>query len=793
MKNQVLSIVFACLACLQAFGQKPGSIIGTVKEAGTDSPLGFATVTLYKMQSGQMVTGCVTDSVGHFCLQDITAGNYYLEGSFVGCSNVKSAAFSVADGKTTNVGTLFIKEEGKQLGELVVEGKKSTLQTKIDRKVFNVGQDLMSNSGTASDIMQNIPSVDVDMDGNVSLRGNDNVTILINGKPSAMMSAKSRGDALNQLSATDIDKIEVITNPSAEYKPDGVSGIINIIMKRDAKRGINGTVNGNVGSAGRTNASVNLNYGTKRLNLFGGYTFRRDRYDRTTDDHRISPNDTINQTTYGLGRPISHTFRLGMNSNLTSHDYIEIAGNYSRRRFSRNEQVESETKNLAGMTTYAYERTRDALAKENMWEGSLQYNHTYGKNSEWGIGYNYSSESEDEMNHYTNIIMGTEAKDNEWVWDANYLHIGKLHWLHNVNDNIKLSSGYEIEHLRAEQSYHVFDWDGNKFVPNKERTSDFAHLRLTHSLYTTTEIRCNPFSFLIGLRGEYVDIKNKLLSQSDVFGQYYANFFPTLHSSWHMNEKNELQLNYSLRVNRPEGSDLNPFAERINPLSLESGNPNLKPEKIHSLELGWMWNNQKGTSFLSTIYYRYLKNEITEVSRYIEDEVLLTTKENLNSSHSAGMEIVLSCSTLRWLSFNWNLNGFYNQIDASKLGFSKKKDAFSWSTLLNANITPVKHYMIQLNARLRGASLVPQGKRDADCRINLGMKYDVPKYNLSILASVTDLFDTYRKSYSLDTPELKQKVEKRRNPRIFYIGFSWQFGGGKSKRHQPDVEYDEGL
>ena len=260
-----------------------------------------------------------------------------------------------------------------------------------------------------------------------------------------------------------------------------------------------------------------------------------------------------------------------------------------------------------------------------------------------------------------------------------------------------------------------------------------------------------------------------------------------------MDETKELQLNYSLRVNRPEGSDLNPFAERINPLSLEAGNPNLKPEKIHSLELGWMWNNQKGTSFLSTIYYRYLKNEITQVSKYIDDGVLLTTKENLNSSNSAGVELILNYSSLRWLSVNWNINGFYNQIDASKLGFDKKKDTFSWSTLLNANITPVKHYMIQLNARLRGATLVPQGKRDADCRINLGMKYDITKYNLSITASVTDLFDTYRKSYTLDTPELKQKVEKRRNPRIFYIGFAWQFGGDKNKKQQTKVEYDEGL
>ena len=157
------------------------------------------------------------------------------------------------------------------------------------------------------------------------------------------------------------------------------------------------------------------------------------------------------------------------------------------------------------------------------------------------------------------------------------------------------------------------------------------------------------------------------------------------------------------------------------------------------------------------------------------------------------MELIWSMPVRQWFDFNLNMNGYYNQIDASKLGFAKRKDTFSWSALLNANFRPFKHYMIQLNARYRSATLVPQGRRDADIRIILGMKYDIPAINLSIVGSVTDLFDTYRKSYTLDTPELKQKVEKRRNPRIFYIGLVWQFGGIKSKAHNAKLEYDEGL
>lgn len=792
MRKTILTMALVCLLTMRAAAQNGGTISGVLKEKSSGVPVEFATIALHDAATRQLITGCLTDSTGRFRIEDVTMGRYYVEGSFVGCTPVTSEAFDVDNGGTTDIGTMYIAE-GTQLGEVVVEGRKPTFVAKLDRKVFNVGQDVLSTSGSASDLMQNIPSVEVDMDGAVSLRGNDNVTILIDGKPSAMMGTKTRGDALNQLSASSIERIEVITNPSAEYKPDGVSGIINIVLKKDAKAGLNGTLNANVGSYGRNNAGINLNYGLKGVNIFGGYTYRRDRYDRTIDDHRTSPADIISQATYGLGRPVSHTFRLGMNANLTEHDLMEIAGSYNHRRFHRNESVASETTTTDGTLTDSYLRDRNAFAKENMWEGTARYTHSYGKDNEWGVDYTYSSETEDEINHYTTQDTHSDTRDNEGVWDANYLHVGKLHWQHRLSNRFKLSAGYELEHLRAEQNYHVSIWDGTEFVPNADRSSDFTHRMTLHSLYTTIEAEFPLWSLLLGLRGEHADIDNSLVSQGSSVGQHYTNVYPTLHISRRLGTHNELQLNYSLRVNRPEGSDMNPFAERINPLSLKAGNPNLKPEKIHSVETGWLWHTDGGMSLMSTLYYRYLTNQITEVSRYIENGVLLTTKENMNSCQNAGVEIIWDCPVARWMSFNWNVNGYYNQIDATRLGYGKNRNTFSWGTLLNANFIPLSHYTIQLNARFRGAQLVPQGRRDADCRINLGMKYDIPSIGLSVLASVTDLLDTYRKSYTLDTPELKQKVEARRNPRIFYIGLSWQFGTGKNKKHHTEVEYDEGM
>lgn len=793
MNRIVFYLAMTAAAMQPAAAQTGGLVTGLLKEKQSDMPMEYATVALRRAANGGIENGCMTDSSGVFTFERVPAGKYFVEGRYVGCDSVRSDTFTLARGQHINLGALYMSGSGS-LDEIVVEGRREALVAKLDRKVFNVGQDLMSTVGSAGDLMQNIPTVDFDLDGNVSLRGNSNVTILINGKPSAMMGAKTRGDALNGISASSIERIEVITNPSAEFKPDGMGGIINIILKEDARRGLNGTVNANIGSFGRRNAGVNVNYGLDRLNIYGGYTYRRDRYDRSIIDHRVSPTDVIDQTTYGLGRPVSHTVRLGVSAELTARDMLEAAASYNRRRFRRNEHVESVTEGIDGEHTELYARERDALAKENMWEATVKYSHRYGKDNEWGADYAYSSESEDEINHYSTLTQHAHGKNDESVWDANYLHTARLYWQHSFGEHIKLRSGYELECLRAEQNYHVSEWNGADFIPDKERSSDFTHLMTLNSLYATLEMTAGRWRLLAGLRGEYADISNKLVSQGKNLSQNYANVYPTLHLSRSIGEGNELMLSYSLRVNRPEGSDMNPFAERINPLSLEAGNPDLKPEKIHSVETGWLLRTEGGASLMSSLYYRYITNQITTVSRYIDDGVLLTTKENLQSAQNAGVELIWSVPVARWFDFNINLNGYYNQIDASKLGFGKRKDTFSWRALVNANFRPFKRYMIQLNARYRSATLVPQGRRDADFRINLGMKYDIPSVNLAVVATVTDLFDTYRKSYTLDTPELKQKVEKRRNPRIFYVGVSWQFGAGKNKRHDnSEPEYDEGL
>lgn len=700
---------------------------------------------------------------------------------------VSASAQSAADSVyTDSIDTSYLDQF---LDELVVEAKAPGTVARTDRKVYSVSRDLAAKAVSAGEILNRIPSVEVDMDGNVSMRGNGNVTILIDGKPSAMMSGKTRADALAQLSAANIERIEVIDNPGAEYRAEGGGGIINIIMKADAGRGFNGSVTANAGSAGRYNAGVNVGYGIRGLSVFGGYTFRRDRYDRTIDDNRVSPSDTINQTTYGLGRPVSHTFRLGMTADITPADALSVSGSYNRRNFKRDEYVDSRTTDLVGAVTDSYHRDRDADARENMWEGSLHYSHRYGTAGEVSAHYVYSSETEDELNRYATTRGGVLSRNNETVWDANYIHNAGLSWRHALTDDIRLTAGYEFEHLRAEQNYHVSDWDGTAFVPDAEQSNDFTHLRMVNSLYANAVMTFGRWHVNAGLRGEYTGQENRLVSLSESRRRHYFDLFPSARVSRDVAANVELSTGYSLRINRPQGSDMNPFAERINPLSLEAGNPDLRPEKVSTADVGVRWTPNTG-ALTANLFYRHISDGITEVSRYIDNGILLTTKENLRTAHNAGIELVWNMRMAPWLDLSLNGTGYYSRINASKLGFGGDRGLFSWSGLLNADFTPVRNGTVQLNARYRSATLVPQGKRNGDFQLNLGLKYDIPAINLALFASVTDLLDTYKLSYTLDTPALKQKVEKRRNPRIVYVGLSWTFGG-KASHH--NVEYDEEM
>ncbi|MGI6233307.1 MAG: TonB-dependent receptor domain-containing protein [Prevotella sp.] len=792
MKKKLLLFLGFLFLCITANADIKWTLTGQVAAKSDKSPLEFAAVSLLRADS-TLAGGTTTDSLGHYVITGVDTGSYIMRYSFVGCSD-KFVNVDVRSNQS--LGTLYLDDtSGRQLGEVVVSGHRPTFSQQLDRKVYMTDNDVMATTGSISDLLQHVPTLDVDIDGNVSLRGNSNVMILVDGRPSAQMNSKNRGDILQQMSASQIERIEVITNPSAEYKPDGVSGVVNIVTRKNVKPGLNGTVSVNAGSKSRYGAGLNANYHVGKWNFTGGFSYKKDRYDRTTHDDRTYSTHAIKQEQLGLGHPSSYQYSLGVGVDLTDKDHFEANGGYNRRHFLRSEDISSTDTNSDGTTLSTYKRTRSADATENNWTGSLHYSHLYGKNNRIDVDYSYNSQKEDEGNDYRTITTtdSTTTDQKEWqhVLDAMYLNTASVRLEHHFSDVLTLKAGYEFECERRVQRFHLSLYDGTEYVNDSARSSDFTNRRIIHSLYTTAQLTLGQWELLAGLRGEYVSQRSHLYTLDSLTTQHYFNLYPTLHASWHLNKQLTMLLSYSLRVQRPDGDWLNPFAEYINPLSLRSGNPDLEPEKTHSFEWGWQWENEAGARIMATFYDRYTINEIVWTSHNLDNGQLLTRPENAKSHNAAGAELVWSQPVARWLHFDCNLNGFYNRISGTTQGSGGNHNSWSWSMLVNADITPWKNFTLQINSRYRSRCALSQGYRKGDFRMNLGARYEIPQWRLSFIASVTDLFDTYKRSQELDTGDMVQHVVTRRNPRIIYVGAVWNFGLQKKKNNE--IKYDEGL
>jgi outer membrane receptor for ferrienterochelin and colicin len=686
------------------------------------------------------------------------------------------------------------------LKELVVTSKRPTYIQSIDRKVFNVGTDIASSSSSLGDLMRNIPSVQVDIDGNVSLRGSSNVMILIDGKPSIMLKGANRSTLLQQMPSNNIEKIEVITNPSAQYKPDGTAGIINLITKKGKKQSLVGTIVANIGNKQRYNVGASLEYSVGKFAFSANYNYRHDRRDRYTYNDRYLTDASkgsstyISQYTLTKAPSTSHIIGAGIQWTPTAKDKLYTSVGFTHMTFPRNEDNWlSQTDN--NTVTKKYDRNRYDFETQNENEIAMGYTHTFTKDKTLTVDYTHSYFGEIERNRYTNIFSipsSYQTMDSTLIKQKEYENL--IRAIYDVKtDNYHLVAGYEAELDKADMRYLAEDYIGSSWVKNTDKSNDYIFNEHVHSVYSTVEHPFGPLDIMLGIRGELSLIKSQLLTLNENVKDNYFMVYPTLHTTYDIGYNSQLQLNYSLRVNRPEGDDLNPFPEYQDPYNVKAGNPYLKPEKIHSVELGWQWK-QDATTLIFTPYYRYTFNKITEITQDLGNGIMKTTKQNMSSSKASGAELIFNSAVRNWLSYNLSSNLFYNIIDASDLGYSKNKNAWGWEISLNANLAPISNLMVQLNTHYKSSILTPQGKSLSTYIMNLGAKYEIPKYNLSFVSTVSDLFDTFKNVTEIKTANINQCIERRRNPRTFYFGIIYKFGTtGNKKSNNTKLQYDEGL
>jgi outer membrane receptor protein involved in Fe transport len=788
-------------ANLSAQQTKDGIVAGSIISKPANKPVEFVSISLFKANDNVSITGTMSDAEGKFFINQIPDGKYYVLANRIGYADVKSGTFTInSDHMKIDLGKLVMLVSAIPTGDITVTAEKPVSSNSIDRKVYNIDQDIMSKAGTASDLLQNVPSVSVDIDGNVSLRGSENVLILINGRSSPLM-GKTRAAVLQQMPANSIERIEVITNPSAKYKPEGTSGIINIVLKKNTTAGLNGSVSLNAGLDSRYNGSVNLNYNPGRFNLFGSLGYRKDSRHRSSDSFRSSYDQNRQISSYlsendkSHARPLSDIASLGVDYNPNENNHMGISGDYFYR----------DVKQLA--TTRDIYQGSDLAITSDFIRGRLGHEHEYENQAT--AYYEHSFSKEDHKLHVEYVISDRPEKEDNHYNNTYSLPAPGLHYENSVNnqgerqDQISvdysnpisekstIEAGYQMElDKRDIDNYDDSSSTIGQAIVDSSKTNHFKFDQSIHALYATFGHSFGKISILGGLRYEYVQNKPFLVSNNLTIKNSYSNLYPSIHLSYALDKNSELQLSYSKRTNRPDGEDLNPFPEYRDQYNVDAGNPRLRPEYIHSVELGWQMRNDHLT-ITPSVYYGNQYNGFTRVTEPWRDSILITQMQNLLRDQSSGLELIVNGTVRDNLDLDVSVNTFYNTIDASNIGFSSNKSVVSWSGVFNVSYRIRPTMMLQTSSYYRSTRLTPQGKYLANFVANFGARQDLFNEKLSIILSISDLFDSRIQKTQLRTTWLDSDSKWRRDSRLAYLGVMYHFGKSAKKNAKKTIEFDD--
>ncbi len=799
----LLSFTAVFITTLSSQENNVGTIRGSVIDDSTEFPLEFVNVVLRIKDDGTIVTGEVTNRTGKFDFTDIPTGEYFITFGLVGYKDKKTPVFLIdPQHKHLNVGAVRLVATEVSLEEVLVTAEKSLYNASIDRRVYNVDQDLMSKAGSASELLQNVPSVQVDIDGNVSLRGSSNVLIMINGRTSPLMN-KNSATVLQQMPASSIERIEVITNPSAKYKPEGTSGIINIVLKKNTSLGFNGNIAANAGNQDRYNGNARLNYNPGSFNIYGSYSIRKDSRNRINDDNRLQTDAASTLTFYGetlnsYARPLSHIVMLGADYHIDPQNVVGLSGDYFYNSFTRTEYADKLLHNSDLLLINQYSRNRIDYEYEKEYSLTAFFEHNFPKEDHTlRLEFNAAGAPEEEDNRYISIYtlpLGPNKYDNTLIRNGDYNGQLTLDYSNPLTEESNLEAGYLGEFIRNDLDFYAeyFDEGQQKFVTDVTKTNRFLYDESIHALYATYKRSFGSFGLMGGLRAERALVKSNMVTLDSIITNMYFSLHPTLHLSYKLGKPTELQLSYSKRTRRPEGDELNPFPEYRDPRNVSAGNPKLLPEYVHSIELGCQYQNDE-VSILPALFYRYTYNRFTSVTQLINDTTLLTTRQNLSSDQSGGVELVVSANLSDLVTVHGSANAFLNQIDASNLGYSKKKSITTWSGNLTVDIYMSGTSRLQINSSYNSSRLTPQGKQIPSYVINTGFRQELFEDKLSLVLTIADVFKTLRREYALNTPSLNQTVANRRDSRIVYLGFTYHIGAQSKKSKEEQLHYDDNL
>ncbi len=757
------------------------NISGKVVESSSQQPLDYATVKLLDAQTEQLITGTTTAANGTFTLET-EATDFHVEVGFIGFVAKTIKDFTIANG-IVKLGNIALSEDTETLDEVVVQGDKSQTVFKLDKRVFNVGQDLSSTGASALEVLNNVPSVTVNIEGQIRLRGSAGIQILIDGKPSVLTS--EQGNALGTLTADMIESIEVITNPSAKYEASGTSGIINIILKKEEKRGLNGSVTLNTGVPNNHSLGFSLNNRTEKFNLFSqigvGHRTFPEQYRNT--NRNLEDSTTINSNGESDKNETFFNVILGTDYHINAQNVLSLTGSFAY-------ELETEYSNTAFLARDAsntlvsqWDRNEVTEATNPKYQYELQYKKDFADSKDHTLLFSAigSFFGKDQSSEFINTPVFGEETLSERQQTQNDFKQGeytfKLDYTHPFSEAITLETGAQYLITDVSNDYAISDWADFQWVVNPDLTNIFDYNQKVLGVYGTGAFEGDKFGVKLGLRVENTDLRTLLVDGNQSNNQQFTNLFPTVHTSYKVMDNFSMQAGYSRRISRPRLFDLNPFFNIRNNFSIRTGNPLLMPEYTDSYEVNGIFD-QGPVSLNAAVYYRYTTDVVENVTTFA-DNVSITRPENVGTNQATGVEFNVKYDPTNWWSLNGDFNYNYFQREGTFENTSFDFNADQWSARMTTKFKLPAKIDFEVTGNYQSAYQTFQREISGYLFADLGVRKKIMNGKTILNLSVRDIFasrifesETVQPSFYL--------YDYRLRGRFVTVGISYGFGKGEA-------------
>ncbi|NNT72716.1 TonB-dependent receptor [Flavobacterium sp. IMCC34852] len=801
IKNVLLVTMLLLLVANLRAQNKSVTVSGNTKDKTTKLALPFVNVSLKTSNDNKLITGTITNEEGRFSLANIKSGNYILEFSFIGYKTKTQSVYVGSLSEFLDQGTIELEEDATTLQEVVVVSKTNTVSDKMDKKTFSMADNISQSGGSVLQSMQNLPGVTV-QDGKVQIRGNDKVTVLIDGKQTALTGFGSQS-GLDNIPASAIDKIEIINNPSAKYDANGNAGIINIIYKKNKKEGFNGKVGFTSGLGAlwerkenlptirpqysltpKINPTLSLNYRKNKINAFfqGDYLYtetlnKNEFVTRTYNDGTI-----INQQLKRNRNTHFTTIKSGIDWTIDDYNTLTVSGLFGSEKIIDNGDQPFFNADYSERLRL-WQFLEDELKTTVM--GTAAYQHKFKQAGHiLNIGFNYTFHREDEKYFFDNILPTSTSKDafkllsDESVIDFNIDYIKPLKYG-------RIETGFKFRNRIIPTNMQFFP--GTNSPLDDSAGGKATYEEIIPAVYGNYIYETNKIEAEVGLRLEYLDLEYEVNPNHPTYrtdGYSYFEPFPNFRFAYKINDDNKISLFYNRRIDRPNEVDIRIFPKYDDAEIIKVGNPGLRPQFTNLVELGFKRNLKKGYLY-SAIYHRFSNATITRIASTVPNSNLIyAIFQNVNKSSNTGVEMVFSQDIAKWYSSNLNLNAYYNQIGAFTVQnlypqpntFSAaKQDVFSGNIKWNNTLHLTKKVDAQITAIYLAPDIIPQGKIKSRFSIDLGLKKSVQNGKGEFFINATDLLNTLVIKKEIQGQNFSYTSNDYYETQVIRLGYNYKF------------------